>query len=151
MAEDKCEILNVIAAKNNLSPNSRLIECPKTECSKKYRDLDALKYHLSFSHNDLKKSARQKVDEMNGHKPSGKSANGPVKKEEKRTAATATTATVKEEKRPTGEAEQKPVVDLTVKQEAEVKKESGNGDNQAQVPTPQKTFFLRHCHRGKIS
>lgn len=38
-----------------VSPTSKLIECPKPECSKKYRDLDALKYHLSFAHNDLKK------------------------------------------------------------------------------------------------
>lgn len=31
-----------------------LIECPKPECSKKFRDLEALKFHLSFSHNELK-------------------------------------------------------------------------------------------------
>ena len=64
-ADDK---LNVVAAKNNLSPNSRLIECPKTECSKKYRDLDALKYHLSFSHNDLQKPNKAvKTEEESNH------------------------------------------------------------------------------------
>ena len=38
----------------SLSPSSRLIECPKPQCFKKFRDLDALKYHLSYTHNDLK-------------------------------------------------------------------------------------------------
>ena len=38
----------------SLSPSSRLIECPKSQCFKKFRDLDALKYHLSYTHNDLK-------------------------------------------------------------------------------------------------
>ncbi|XP_040581583.1 uncharacterized protein [Lepeophtheirus salmonis] len=32
-----------------------LIECPKSNCSKKFRDLEALKFHLSFAHNDLKR------------------------------------------------------------------------------------------------
>lgn len=40
-----------------MSPTSRLIECPKPACAKKFRDLDALKYHLSYAHNDLKKAA----------------------------------------------------------------------------------------------
>ncbi len=40
-----------------MSPTSRLIECPKPSCAKKFRDLDALKYHLSYAHNDLKKAA----------------------------------------------------------------------------------------------
>ena len=31
-----------------------MIECPKPQCFKKFRDLDALKYHLSYTHNDLK-------------------------------------------------------------------------------------------------
>ena len=38
----------------SMSPSSRLIECPKPQCFKKFRDLDALKYHLSYTHNDLK-------------------------------------------------------------------------------------------------
>ena len=121
-ADDK---LNVVAAKNNLSPNSRLIECPKTECSKKYRDLDALKYHLSFSHNDLQKPNKAvKTEEVNGsgHKqPSSKTSNGQIKKEAKTevkeeptaavVAAPPVVATV------SGPAEQKPGVDLSVKQE----------------------------------
>ena len=41
----------------SMSPTSRLIECPKPVCAKKFRDLDALKYHLSYAHNDLKKAA----------------------------------------------------------------------------------------------
>ena len=40
-----------------LSPTSSLIECPKPACAKKFRDLNALKYHLSYAHNDLKKAA----------------------------------------------------------------------------------------------
>ena len=40
-----------------MSPTSSLIECPKTNCAKKFRDLNALKYHLSYAHNDLKKAA----------------------------------------------------------------------------------------------
>lgn len=31
-----------------------LIECPKGDCSKKFKDLNALKFHLSFAHNELK-------------------------------------------------------------------------------------------------
>ena len=42
---------------NALSPTSSLIECPKPACAKKFRDLNALKYHLSYAHNDLKKAA----------------------------------------------------------------------------------------------
>ena len=38
----------------SFSPSSRLIECPKAQCFKKFRDLNALKYHLSYTHNDLK-------------------------------------------------------------------------------------------------
>ena len=34
----------------SMSPSSRLIECPKPQCFKKFRDLDALKYHLSLIH-----------------------------------------------------------------------------------------------------
>ena len=57
-----------------LSPTSRLIECPKPDCAKKFRDLDALKYHLSYAHNDLKKAAaiaaekRQKILKSNNNK-----------------------------------------------------------------------------------
>merc|ERR1711899_388149 len=40
-----------------LSPTSSLIECPKPNCAKKFLDLNALKYHLSYAHNDLKKAA----------------------------------------------------------------------------------------------
>ena len=40
-----------------MSPTSSLIECPKPNCAKKFRDLNALKYHLSYAHNDLKKAA----------------------------------------------------------------------------------------------
>lgn len=45
---------NTNTKNESLSPSSRLIECPKPQCFKKFRDLDALKYHLSYTHNDLK-------------------------------------------------------------------------------------------------
>ncbi len=43
-----------------MSPSSRLVECSRPACSKKFRDLDALKYHLSYAHNDLKKPNKPK-------------------------------------------------------------------------------------------
>ena len=119
--DEKCSMITVVAAKNNLSPNSRLIECPKTECSKKYRDLDALKYHLSFSHNDLKKSVKSSVDENNGDEtiksPKESATNGVsgVKKVE------VTKIEIKEEIKEEGKSQQ---LDLTIKKESEVKKES---------------------------
>ena len=47
----------MIFLQDAMSPTSRLIECPKPACAKKFRDLDALKYHLSYAHDDLKKAA----------------------------------------------------------------------------------------------
>ena len=63
-----------------MSPTSRLIECPKPDCAKKFRDLNALKYHLSYAHNDLKKAAaivaekRQKILKSNNNKSNSKSS-----------------------------------------------------------------------------
>lgn len=68
------------AEPDTLSPTSRLIECPKPDCAKKFRDLNALKYHLSYAHNDLKKAAaivaekRQKILKSNNNKSNSKSS-----------------------------------------------------------------------------
>jgi len=70
------EKLRKLFFQDTLSPTSRLIECPKPDCAKKFRDLDALKYHLSYAHNDLKKAAalvaekRQKILKSNNNKSS---------------------------------------------------------------------------------
>ena len=69
-----------ILFQDTLSPTSRLIECPKPDCAKKFRDLNALKYHLSYAHNDLKKAAaivaekRQKILKSNNNKSNSKSS-----------------------------------------------------------------------------
>ena len=75
------EIQNsAILFQDTLSPTSRLIECPKPDCAKKFRDLNALKYHLSYAHNDLKKAAvivaekRQKILKSNNNKSNSKSS-----------------------------------------------------------------------------
>ena len=47
-----------------MSPTSRLIECPKGFCAKKFRDLDALKYHLSYAHDNLNKAAEIKAEKL---------------------------------------------------------------------------------------
>merc|ERR1719384_207678 len=57
MTKDEDSDENNPGEPNALSPTSSLIECPKPACAKKFRDLNALKYHLSYAHNDLKKAA----------------------------------------------------------------------------------------------
>lgn len=64
---------------DTMSPSSRLIECPKPVCAKKFRDLDALKYHLSYAHNDLKKKKKSPIkkqqkqeNSLNGEQPAVK-------------------------------------------------------------------------------
>ena len=47
-----------------MSPTSNFIECPKGLCAKKFRDLDALKYHLSYSHDNLNKAAELKAEKL---------------------------------------------------------------------------------------
>ncbi len=50
------------SAVNGSQASDRLIECPKAECAKKFRDLEALKFHLSYAHNDLKAKYEAEVE-----------------------------------------------------------------------------------------
>jgi len=134
--DDRCDVITIAAAaKHTLSPTSRLIECPKTECSKKYRDLDALKYHLSFAHNELQKptlKASTTSSDENGDKTSKTKAststnsqvsvtNGEsVKKEEVKTE-------IKEEVKREAKNDEPLALSLkkeTTEQSSEVKKET---------------------------
>ena len=146
--DDRCDVINIAsAAKHTLSPTSRLIECPKTECSKKYRDLDALKYHLSFAHNELQKptlkatttSSDENGDKTSKSNPSKASAsstststktqvavtNGdPVKKEEE------VKTEIKEEVKIESKNDKPLALSLkkeTTEQSSEVKKETFSG------------------------
>ena len=45
------------------SPTSDLMECPKRDCSKMFKDLHAIKFHLSHAHNELEEAHRLRMKE----------------------------------------------------------------------------------------
>ena len=51
------------SSKASSTTAAELMECPKRECSKMFKDLHAIKYHLSHAHNELEEAHNKRMRE----------------------------------------------------------------------------------------